>query len=57
MIIIGKILEYSVYDIYKSEQTDISCTNQDTNGLKIITLITCDSINDNYRIIVKAKEK
>lgn len=56
MIINGRTLKYKIYDVYKAEQNDISCVNQDTNNSKTITLITCDSINDNYRTIIKAKE-
>ena len=29
---------------------------KDTNNLKVITLVTCDSLNNKYRTIVKAKE-
>ncbi len=50
-------LEYEVYDVYKSTQDDISCTNQETNSLKVITLVTCDNFDNNKRDIVKAKEK
>ena len=38
------------------EPNDLSCTSQDTNGLRIITLITCDTVNDSYRTVVKAEE-
>ena len=48
--------DYVVYDVYTTLSTDLECINQNTNGEKIITLITCDSINNNYRTIVKAKE-
>jgi len=54
--VFGYSIEYKVYDIYKSEQNDLSCTNQNTDNLKVITLITCDNINDNFRTIIKAKE-
>ncbi len=47
--------DYIVYDVYKSRSDNLECISQDTNGLKIITLVTCDTINDNYRTIVKAK--
>ena len=47
---------YKIEKIYKTKQNDTSCTNQDTNNLKIVTLITCDNINDNFRTIVKAIE-
>lgn len=52
----GNTINYEVYDVYKTKQTDLSCINQDTNDLKIITLITCDSNNDSFRTIVKARE-
>ncbi len=53
----GITLEYEAYDIKKAKQNDLSCISQDTNSLREITLITCDSSNDNFRIIVKAREK
>lgn len=50
----GKTLQYSVYDKYTVDPTDVSCTSQLTNGKKIVTLITCT--NDNkQRVIVKAQ--
>ncbi|MCI8519373.1 MAG: sortase [Clostridia bacterium] len=49
-------IKYEIYEVTRANQNDISCLNQDTDNSRIITLITCDSINDNYRIIVKAKE-
>ena len=52
----GKILNYEVYDVSKVKPSDLSPTTQDTNNLRIITLVTCDTNNDNYRTIVKAKE-
>ena len=53
----GISLEYEIYNIYKIKQTDTSCTSQDTHGLRIITLITCDNFDDTLRTIVVAKEK
>ncbi len=52
----GKTIKYEVYRIYKLKQDDLSCLSQNTNYLRIITLITCDNIDDSYRTIVKAKE-
>ena len=49
-------IKYEIYEVTRTDKNDISCLNQNTNNMRIITLITCDSINDNYRIIVKAKE-
>lgn len=51
----GNTLKYSVYDKYTVDPKDTSCTSQNTNGKKIVTLITCT--NDNQkRVIVHAKE-
>ena len=51
---IGDII--TIYDIYKSNEKDLSCISQDTNNMKIITLITCDNIDNSKRVIIKAKE-
>lgn len=51
----GRTLQYSVYDKYTVDPSDVSCTSQLTNGKKVVTLITCT--NDNkQRVIVKARE-
>ena len=50
----GQTLQYSVYDKYTVDPTDVSCTSQLTNGKKRVTLITCT--NDNkQRVIVQAE--
>lgn len=54
--IYGNSYDYVVYNVYKTHSKDFECVNQNTNGNRIVTLVTCDSINNNYRIIVKAKE-
>ena len=46
---------YIVYQKDEINPNDLSCLNQDTNGLCEITLITCNSIK-NTRHIIKAKE-
>ena len=51
----GKTIQYSVYDKYIVEPTDLDCTSQITNGQKEVTLITCT--NDNkQRYIIKVRE-
>lgn len=50
----GNFLIYKIYDIYETKYNDLSCTNQNTNGIKEITLITCNNINGN-RIVIKAR--
>ncbi len=52
----GTIIDYIVYDIYKTSPQDLEVINQDTNNLKIITLVTCNTLDNKYRTIVKAKE-
>lgn len=47
-------LIYYVYDKFEIMQSDTSCTNQNTNGKKEITLVTCNNINKN-RLVIKAK--
>lgn len=51
----NNIIEYEIYKKYEIDQKDISCTNQETNGMKEITLVTCNNFNGN-RIIIKAIE-
>ena len=51
--IYGNSLSYMVYDKYETSNNDISCTSQDTNNKRVITLMTCNSLKDT-RIIVKA---
>ena len=52
---VGKV-EYEIYDVYKVFPEDTSCLEQETNGKKEVTLITCTSDSEE-RIIVKATEK
>ena len=52
---VGKV-EYEIYDIYKVLPEDTSCLEQETNGKKEVTLITCTSDSEE-RIIIKAVEK
>lgn len=50
----GNVQIYKVYDIYIVDETDMSCTSQETNGKIELTLITCD--NDNKkRLVVKCR--
>ena len=49
----GKSLDYKIFDKKEVESTDLSCTLQDTNGKKMVTLMTCNSIKKT-RIIVQA---
>lgn len=49
----GNVLEYKVTDKYTISATDSSCTNQDTDGQRQITLLTCNNITG-YRLVVRA---
>lgn len=50
----GKSVSYFVYDKYEVSETDLSCTNQNTNGEIEATLITCTKKKDN-RLVVKCR--
>ena len=51
----GNYMDYIIYEIKEVPSNDTSCINQDTNNLREVTLITCNTIKDT-RIAVKAKE-
>jgi len=51
----GKRVSYFVYDKYEVPETDLSCTNQDTNGKREVTLITCTN-KKKQRLVVKCRE-
>jgi LPXTG-site transpeptidase (sortase) family protein len=51
----NKSVKYKVYNMYKVEPTDVSCTSQLTNGKREITLITCTNFGK-QRLVVKARE-
>lgn len=52
----GNFIEYEIYDKKQISANDLSCTEQNTNGLREITLITCNNIKGN-RVCIKAREK
>lgn len=47
---------YTIYDIYKVNPKNTECLNQNTDGKRIVTLITCVNYS-NTRLIIQAKEK
>ena len=51
----NSLSKYYIYDKYETDKNDTSCTFQDTNRNKEITLVTCNNFNGN-RLIVKARE-
>lgn len=52
----GNSLDYIIYSKNEISAEDLSCTDQNTNGLKEITLITCNNVKGN-RVCIKAREK
>lgn len=50
----GNTQMYTVYDKYIVDETDMRCTNQETNGKIELTLITCDR-NNKKRLVVKCR--
>ena len=51
----GTSIKYHIYDIYETNPKDTSCTFQNTNNQRIITLITCNNVNGK-RLVIHAKE-
>ena len=49
----GNFVDYSIYEIYETSADDTSCTFQDTNNTKIVTLVTCNNVNGK-RLVVHA---
>lgn len=49
-------VQYSVYDKHEVDENDTSDTDQETNGRREITVITCTNNNKTRRIVVKARE-
>ena len=53
----GSNIVYEVYSKYEVNSNDLTCTNQNVNNKKIITLITCDNISGAKRLIIHANQK
>ena len=51
----GTKIQYSVYNTYTVNENDLSCTSQNTNGKKEVTLITCTN-NKKKRLVIKCRE-
>lgn len=52
----GRKVSYVVYDIFSIDPVNEDCLNQDTNGKREVTLITCNP-GAVTRLIIKAEEK
>lgn len=50
----GNSLDYFIYEKREIDSHDLSCMSQETNGEKIVTLITCNNMSDK-RLLIKAK--
>lgn len=51
----GNKVDYKIYNKYEIKPSDTSCTFQDTDGLRVITLVTCNNVNGK-RLVIHAKE-
>lgn len=51
----GNYMIYEIYDIYEAKSDDTSCTFQNTNNTRIVTLVTCNNVNGK-RLVLHAKE-
>ena len=52
----GNHLTYTLFNKKEILNTDFSCTNQETDGKRIITLVTCNTLKDT-RMVYIAQEK
>lgn len=50
----GNSIDYSIYEMYEASADDTSCTFQETNNTKIVTLVTCNNVNGK-RLVVHAR--
>ena len=48
-------VDYQIYDMYSCEPTDLSCLEQNQDGKREVTLITCNP-GGLTRLICKARE-
>lgn len=48
----GKMVEYTIFHIYEVYANDLSCTSQNTNGNKIVTLLTCNNVTQKRLVLV-----
>ena len=51
----GDNVLYKIYDIYETTPDDTTCTFQNTDNQRIVTLVTCNNVNGK-RLIIHAKE-
>lgn len=51
----GNVIKYSIFYKTEVENTDFRYTSQDTRGMRIVTLMTCNSLK-NTRLMYLAKE-
>lgn len=47
----GSHVSYYVFNMQEVSSDDMSCTFQDTNGKRVVTLMTCNSLKQTRRII------
>lgn len=48
----GNLKEYKVFNKYETSPSNLSCTNQETNGQTIVTLITCNNVTGKRLVLV-----
>lgn len=51
----GEKQKYNVFQKYEVDADNLSCTDQDVGDNKIITLLTCDNLDMEKRLVIQAK--
>lgn len=52
----GEKQEYKIFRKYEVDSNDLSCTSQDTGNTKMVTLLTCDNVNQDKRLVLQGKK-
>lgn len=53
----GSFVDYTVFDKREIENNDFSCTSQYTKNRKMVTLLTCNTLNNRKRIVQCIEKK
>lgn len=50
----GNKKDYTIFKTYEVEENDLSCTNQNVGNNNILTLLTCNNLDNAKRLVVQA---
>ena len=50
----GNKKDYTIFKTYEVEENDLSCTNQNVGNNNILTLLTCNNLDNAKRLVIQA---